>query len=99
MPGIVESGNEKGMFRTNQPVTASAFCDRKEELMEIEAAADRLTEGNPKWIALLGSRKIGKTSLLLELERKKSGDRLVFAVIDSFEDAPISLTIFRRLAL
>ncbi|MBI5531741.1 MAG: ATP-binding protein [Deltaproteobacteria bacterium] len=87
------------MFRTNVPVTAAAFHDRSEELRRLEALIDQLEEGKTSWVALLGARKIGKTSLLLELQQRRHRDRTVFAVLDSFEDRPVSAAIFRRLAL
>jgi hypothetical protein len=46
----------------------------------------------------VGGRKIGKTSPLLELTRREL-DGVVVAVLDSFEERPLSLGIFRRLAL
>ncbi|MCP4600593.1 MAG: ATP-binding protein [Proteobacteria bacterium] len=87
------------MFRTNIPVTADAFRDRHEEIRLLGAGVDNLEDGNPQWFALIGSRKVGKTSLLLEIERQKSRDGLVFVVLDSYEDRPLSLSIFRRYAL
>ncbi|MCP4679277.1 MAG: ATP-binding protein [Deltaproteobacteria bacterium] len=87
------------MFRTNIPVTAGAFHDRHEEIRRLGAAVDSLERGNPQWYALIGSRKVGKTSLLLELERQKRREGLVFVVLDSYEDRPLSLSVFRRYAM
>ncbi len=87
------------MFRTNTPVTSGAFRDRKEEIERLCEAVDNLSRGKPEWCALIGPRKIGKTSLLLELERRKRSGGLVFVVLDSYEDRPMSLTVFRRYAL
>jgi AAA+ ATPase superfamily predicted ATPase len=87
------------MFRTNVPVVAEAFHDRSRELEQLEAALDALEQGNPRWIALLGNRKVGKTSLLLELERRRRAASMAFVVIDSFERRPVALPIFRRFAL
>ncbi len=88
------------MFRTNIPVTAEAFFDRAEELAILGQAIDSLTTNvGPRWYAILGTRKIGKTSLLLELERCKRSNQLVFSILDSYEDLPVSLAIFRRYAL
>lgn len=87
------------MFRTNLPVTANAFHDREAEIERLEQAINDLSAGNPSWLALIGPRKIGKTSLLLELQRRRERDDLVFVVIDSFEGKPVSIGLFRRFAL
>jgi AAA+ ATPase superfamily predicted ATPase/Holliday junction resolvase len=86
------------MFRTSNPVTGSGFFDRTAEIAQLEEAVGSLRAGSPRWLALLGGRKIGKTSLLLELTRREL-DGVVVAVLDSFEERPLSLGIFRRLAL
>ncbi|MDJ0766128.1 MAG: ATP-binding protein [Myxococcota bacterium] len=87
------------MFRTNTPVTAGSFRDRVDELALLEEAVDSLKSGAPKWVALIGMRKVGKTSLLLELERRKSTADVHFVVLDSYEERPLSLSIFRRYLL
>jgi AAA+ ATPase superfamily predicted ATPase len=87
------------MFRTNVPATSAAFHDRADELRRLESLIDDLEHGKTSWIALLGARKIGKTSLLLELQRRRHRAGLAFAVLDSFEERPVSAAIFRRLAL
>lgn len=56
-------------------------------------------QGHPEWYGLIGSRKVGKTSLLLELERRNRRKGLVFAILDSFEERPVSPAIFKRYAL
>lgn len=87
------------MFRTSTPVTAAAFFDRTSELATLRQAVERLRDGSPQWIALLGSRKVGKTSLLLELMRTEHREDTAFVVLDTFEDGPPSAELFRRLAL
>jgi AAA+ ATPase superfamily predicted ATPase/Holliday junction resolvase len=87
------------MFRTNTPVTSTAFYDRKEELGRLDRAVVNLMSDEPEWCALIGMRKVGKTSLLLELKRRHQRDGPMFAVIDSYEDLPVSLYVFRRFAL
>ncbi len=54
------------MFRSSNPVTSNGFYDRTEELAELRAAFAALAEGAPRWMAIIGPRKVGKTSLLLE---------------------------------
>jgi AAA+ ATPase superfamily predicted ATPase len=87
------------MFRTSTPVIDKAFFDRVAELAQLEESVQSLRAGSPRWLALLGQRKVGKTSLLLELMRRAHGGNVLFVVIDSFEDRPLSLAIFRRLGL
>jgi AAA+ ATPase superfamily predicted ATPase/Holliday junction resolvase len=58
-----------------------------------------LRKGSLRWFAVIGSRKIGKTSLVLELSRRTAAQTVVFVVIDVHESAPLSLGIFRAYAL
>jgi Holliday junction resolvase len=60
---------------------------------------DQLRAGAPRWLAVLGVRRVGKTSLLLELVRRNRHKDVRFVVLDSFEDQPLGFEIFRRLAL
>jgi AAA+ ATPase superfamily predicted ATPase len=87
------------MFRTSTPVTAAAFHNRQPEREELERAIDHLRAGAPKWVAILGPRKIGKTSLVLEATRRKSGPGLCAVNLDVQETTPVSMEVFRRLAL
>ncbi len=87
------------MFLTSTPATDAAFFDRTRELGQLLEAVESLRRGAPRWVAILGSRKVGKTSLLLELQRRARHRDLRFVVLDSFEDQPLSFEIFRRLGL
>ena len=87
------------MYQSNLPVTAGAFLDRNRELARLQEVVDRLAAGQPAWLAILGPRKIGKTSLLLELARRNEATGVVFVVLDSFEETPVSLGVFRSYAL
>ncbi len=87
------------MFVSSTPATAQAFWDREPQLAQLEAAVRQLGRGRPRWVAILGTRKVGKTSLMLELQRRVSSPKLRFVVLDSFEEHPLSFEIFRRLAL
>lgn len=87
------------MFHASVPVTADAFHDREEAIATIERLLVNLRAGAPSWLCLLGPRKVGKTSLILEVMRRTTHPAVDFAVIDLFEVTPISLEIFRRLAL
>jgi len=87
------------MFRTSTPVTDASFFDRAIELTQLEDCVKQLRGGSPRWMAVLGRRKVGKTSLLLELTRRARTNDVLFTVVDSFEDGPVSFEIFRRLAV
>lgn len=87
------------MYRASTPATAGTFFDRARELKLLSSAVDALRQGSPRWVALVGSRKVGKTSLLLELARTQKHRDVRFVVLDSFEEQPLSFQIFRRLAL
>lgn len=87
------------MFRTSTPVTHGAFHDRAVELRQLTQRVEQLRRGAPRWLAVLGVRRVGKTSLLLELVRRNRRKDVRFVVLDSFEDQPLGFDIFRRLAL
>jgi AAA+ ATPase superfamily predicted ATPase len=87
------------VFRTSTPVTDGAFHDRAAELAQLTRRIAQLRAGTPRWLAMLGVRRIGKTSLLLEMVRRNRYKNVRFVVIDSFEDQPLGFEIFRRLAL
>ncbi len=87
------------MFQTSLPVTSENFHNRAAELEKLRGAIQRLERGAPSWLAVIGPRKIGKTSLILEAARRTSGAHLVVVALDVQEAAPVSLQFFRRLAL
>jgi len=87
------------MFRTNIPVSATGFFGRDEEIARLMDLAADLQKGNPRWLAILGSRKIGKTSLLLELRRRLSSPSIRMVVFDTFEAEPVGPDVFRHVAL
>ncbi len=87
------------MFRTNRPVTDAGFFDREKEMRRLLQLAFDLRDGAPSWLAVLGPRKIGKTSLILECARLVDGEGIAVVSIDTTEDAPLSVEFFRRYAL
>lgn len=86
------------MFRASAPVTASAFHDRKRELVRVGNVLESLAAGTPKWLAILGPRKVGKTSLVLEAARN-APTGVVVSVLDAMSHLPLSLDVFRTLAV
>jgi AAA+ ATPase superfamily predicted ATPase/Holliday junction resolvase len=87
------------MYRSSNPVTHRDFFDRERELAELARRVESLRQGAPSWVAIIGRRKVGKTSLLLELTRRFAALDLVFVVLDSFEVPVPSMDLIRRLAL
>ncbi len=87
------------MFQASVPVTADAFFNRTAEVSQLKNAIEKLQAGAPTWVCLIGPRKVGKTSLILELARHLASPSLHFVVLDVFERAPVSLEIFRTYAV
>jgi AAA+ ATPase superfamily predicted ATPase len=85
------------MFRSSLPVTETSFLDREEAMSRLEELAKRLASGAPEWLAIIGPRKVGKTSLLLEAARRFRRDDLGFVVFDVFDAMPVALDVFRQL--
>ena len=86
------------MYSTSVPVIAKSFFNRREELSQLREWVTRLVAGTPTWLAIVGTRKIGKTSLLLELARRTTEPSVIFVAIDCFEELPLMPDIFRRYA-
>lgn len=84
------------MFRSSSPVTATSFHDRADALREVLASFEALHRGAPRWLAIVGPRKVGKTSLLLEAARR-APESVDVAVVDVLERAPLDLEVFRLL--
>lgn len=87
------------MFRTNHPVTSASFFNREKELTQLLVATENLAKGFPAWLMILGPRKIGKTSLMLECARRAEKIRVLIVSIDTTEESPIGTSFFRRYAL
>ncbi|MCK5797832.1 MAG: AAA family ATPase [Deltaproteobacteria bacterium] len=87
------------MFRPSTPVSSGAFFDRQDELARLLRVVETVVDGAPSWLAILGPRKIGKTSLLLEAQRRSRGKGVHFVLLDSLELGPPTWEIVRRLAL
>lgn len=85
------------MFQTSHPVTGSGFHDRDAELRELDTFVAAIRAGSPRWLAIIGPRKVGKTSLILELSRRNPD--VDFIVADTQESSPPSDETFRTCAL
>ena len=85
------------MFQSSHPVTGAGFHDRDAELRQLGAFVERVRAGDPTWLAIIGPRKVGKTSMILELSRRNPD--VDFIVVDTQEAAPSSEETFRTVAL
>lgn len=85
------------VFQTSRPVSGAIFHDRSAEIARLEQHLAAFRAGSGRWLALIGPRKIGKTSLLLELSRRVAD--LPIVAVDTQEVSPPSLEVFRVAAL
>jgi AAA+ ATPase superfamily predicted ATPase len=81
------------------PATDQVFFDREAELARLSSLLARVKARAPEWLAIVGPRKVGKTSLILEWERRLADPQLACVVIDVMEVAPPSRELFRSYAL
>lgn len=80
-------------------MVGTAFHNRKNELTVLSRAMRGLLAGKPQWVAVIGPRKIGKTSLVMEAARLSSTKRLHVVTLDVQDEGPVSPKVFRRLVL
>lgn len=71
-------------LETSTPVVAGQFFNRARELKTLGSLVAEAKGGVRRWLALVGHRKIGKTSLLMELLRR-SGAALPMPYVDCWE--------------
>lgn len=86
------------MFRTNVPATLARFHNRTGPLERLKRVALDLKRGEPRWLAIIGPRKVGKSSLIAEAALRFGSQKLRFVSFDVFEAMPVSFEVFRRLA-
>ena len=84
------------LFRASLPVTGRDFLDREAALGRLELLTSELCEGAARWLAIVGPRKVGKTSLLWEVARRATRGDLRFVSIDVMDALPVSREFFRR---
>ena len=81
-------------FLTSGPVSGELFYDRQRELDDLLAAVQSLKTDVPKYYALLGMRKVGKTSLLVEFARRLVNEPSVVVVHVDCHESAIDPAIF-----
>ncbi|MFT3709060.1 MAG: AAA family ATPase [Archangium sp.] len=86
------------MHQTTLPVMGFEFRNRTSQLASLAHATQKLSLGKPHWVALLGPRKVGKTSLLLEAARR-ANQPVVFAIFDAFDHVPVTSEVLRLIVL
>lgn len=79
-------------------MTQAEFFNRQAQLERLSGLIERLRHGGPEWLAIIGPRKVGKTSLLLESARRFAASDVGFIVFDVLDAMPVSIDVFRRLA-
>src|SRR5262249_31554343 len=85
------------MFQTSHPVVGVDFHNRRTELERLTELVGELRAGTSRWLAIIGPRKVGKTSLILEVSRRIP--EVDFVILDTQELSPPSLELFRTCAL
>lgn len=69
-------------FQTSRPVEGNLFVNRSQELQRLDAALGKLREGRSDFLAVLGLRKQGKSSLFQEwMRRHTDAEGLAFVPI------------------
>lgn len=86
-------------FTTAEPVTGNIFFDRKGELTQLLSAARDLMTGTLRYYAILGLRKVGKSSLLQEFRRRACALPVAVVYLDCFESALDINTFLEDLAI
>ncbi len=74
-------------FQGDVPVHGAHLRDRKGARARLDAAIERLVRGDPSWLAILGPREVGKTSLVLEAARRHAS-AIGAVVVDASAHAP-----------
>lgn len=82
-------------FESSKPVTGPEFFNRTEELKELLRSVEILRQGSTHYLALLGWRKVGKTSLLWQFMATARGRDVSFLSVDCWEKKPTPKIFFQ----
>lgn len=94
--GAIEPREAEVTLETSTPVTGHQFFDRADEMAQLSSVVSDARQGVRRWVALVGHRKIGKTSVLLELLRRH-GSEAPMPYIDCWEARADPLSFICRL--
>lgn len=87
-------------FSTSEPVVDKDFFNRKKEINLLLEAINDLKKGNRRFYALMGPRKVGKSSILKQLHRLSSTIKDVNVVtIDCYRTCISTEIFFEELAV
>lgn len=86
-------------FELLKPVTGANFFNRRKELDELVRTIRPLKKGSSKYLALIGQRKIGKTSLLRHFVEGVNDPKLVCYEMDCWEKKLVPKTFFQEYLL
>jgi AAA+ ATPase superfamily predicted ATPase len=82
-------------FESSKPVTGSEFFNRSRELEELLNTIKLLKGGSTKYLALIGQRKSGKTSLLRQFMEVVDAPDVIFFEVDCWEKKPTPKIFFQ----
>lgn len=82
-------------FESSKPVTGSFFFNRTKELAELVNTVELLKQGSTKYLALIGQRKTGKTSLLRQFMAVVDEPDVIFFEVDCWEKKPTPKIFFQ----
>jgi len=82
-------------FEVSRPVTKAEFFDRERELQELLRTVEMLQRGSTRYLALLGLRKMGKTSLLRQFMAMVEAPQVVPFLLDCWEKRPTPQAFFQ----
>jgi len=78
---------------TSVPVTGEAFYDRVEILDTIENRIKSFISGSITHVAIVGTRKIGKTSVLLEASNRTKDIKFIYMNLEVLVTSPLDFSI------
>ncbi|MBM3240774.1 ATP-binding protein [Candidatus Poribacteria bacterium] len=82
-------------FESSKPVTGLEFFNRTKELAELVNTVELLKKGSTKYLALIGRRKTGKTSLLRQFMEVVDAPDVIFFEVDCWEKKPSPRIFFQ----
>ncbi|MDI6793055.1 MAG: ATP-binding protein [bacterium] len=82
------------MFEYSRPVFGESFFNREKELEELQHTLKRLSKEATTYLALLGPRKIGKTSTLNKFIDEIADPKIMAFKIDCMERNTLTLDFF-----